>query len=231
MTADDIGRVLALARPEILALDPYRHASADHSLQRLHANESPWAPPFASETDAADATVPSRPRTPLNRYPPPQPPALAAALAEAWGVEARQILIGRGSDEGIDLLTRAFCAAGRDSVVTCPPTFGMYAVAARIQGAAVQAVPLRADAGFSLDVPGIVAALDAGAKIVWLCTPNNPTGNALARGDIEQLIQASAGRALLTIDEAYAEFADAPAWTREVARHPSEFIRFYRRVV
>jgi histidinol-phosphate aminotransferase len=219
MTDRSIDGILRLARPEILALEPYRHASADHSLQRLHANESPWPPPFADDGAGGTATGAAT-GTPLNRYPPPQPRELSTALGRAWGVEADQILIGRGSDEGIDLLTRAFCAAARDRVVLCPPTFGMYAVAARIQGAAVQAVPLRAEDGFSLDVPGIVAAIDAGAKIVWLCTPNNPTGNALHRRDIETLLDASAGRALLVVDEAYAEFSDAPPWTLEVARHP-----------
>jgi histidinol-phosphate aminotransferase len=214
MTEPAVERLLQLARPEILALDPYRHASADHSLHRLHANESPWEPPFAAAAPHGSS------RTPLNRYPPPQPPELAAALARAWGVEPDQILIGRGSDEGIDLLTRAFCAAGRDTVVVCPPTFGMYAVAARIQGAALHAVPLRTEDGFAPDVPGITAAIEAGAKIVWLCTPNNPTGDALPRRDIETLLGACAGRALLVVDEAYAEFTGTAPWTLEVSRHP-----------
>ena len=86
--------------------------------------------------------------------------------------------MGRGSDEGIDLLTRAFCTAGRDSVLVCPPTFGMYAVAARIQGAGVVSVPLKTTPDFALDVPAIIAALD-NVKLVHLCTPNNPTGTRL----------------------------------------------------
>jgi histidinol-phosphate aminotransferase len=129
-------------------------------------------------------------------------------------------LVGRGSDEAIDLVTRAFCAAGRDSVVVCPPTFGMYAVAARIQGAAVRPVPLDAARGFALDVPGVCAALDAGAKIIWLCTPNNPTGTELAREDILAVLAAAEGRALVIVDEAYVEFTDGPTWTREVSRYP-----------
>ena len=135
-------------------------------------------------------------------------------------MSAEQILVGRGSDEAIDLVTRAFCAARIDSVVVCPPTFGMYAVAARIQGAAVRRVPLDASRGFAPDLAGIRSALDAGAKLVWLCTPNNPTGTAIARADVEAVLAAAAGRALVIVDEAYGEFTDGPSWTQEVARHP-----------
>lgn len=204
----DIEAVLALAREDIRSLEPYKNASWEPALTRLHANEAPWPPAF----DAAPGT--------LNRYPQPQPPELLAALAAAWGVAPEQILVGRGSDEAIDLVTRAFCAAGRDSVIVCPPTFGMYAVAARIQGAAVRRVPLDLARGAALDLPAIRTALDAGAKIVWLCTPNNPTGTAIARADIEAVLVAAAGRALVIVDEAYVEFTDGPDWTREVARHP-----------
>ena len=138
---------LALARPEILALKPYEHAAWDPRLERLHANESPWRVP----NDESGAG--------LNRYPEPQPKELVEALAALYGVSPQQLLVGRGSDEGIDLLTRAFCAAGRDAVLVCPPTFGMYAVAARIQGAGVVSVPLRREAGFALDLPALEAAL------------------------------------------------------------------------
>lgn len=212
MSDPDIGQVLALARPDILALEPYRHASADHALQRLHANESPWEP------SSAAAAAP--PRSPLNRYPPPQPPALVAALARTWSTGIDQILVGRGSDEGIDLLTRVFCAAGRDRVVVCPPTFGMYAVAARIQGAGVHEVPLRRDPDFALDVPGVISALDGGTKIVWLCSPNNPTGGALADADIAAVLDAAAGRAMVVVDEAYAEFIAGRSWTVDAGRPP-----------
>ncbi|MGC4027857.1 MAG: aminotransferase class I/II-fold pyridoxal phosphate-dependent enzyme [Steroidobacteraceae bacterium] len=94
----------------------------------------------------------------------------------------QQLLVGRGSDEAIDLLVRVFCRAGQDNVIHCPPTFGMYAVAARIQGAALRAVPLQAAAGFALDVEGILAAVDDNTKLVFVCSPNNPTANARARG-------------------------------------------------
>lgn len=202
--------VLQLARADIRALEPYRHASADRSLIRLHANESPW-PPVAATSGAAEA---------LNHYPPPQPPALLEALARAWDVTPAQILVGRGSDEGIDLLTRAFCAAGQDSVVISTPTFGMYSVAARIQGASILDVPLLAEQGFALDLPGIRRALDKGPKILWLCSPNNPTGNALSSADIEAVIAAASGRAVVVVDEAYVEFTGETPWTLAVARYP-----------
>ena len=211
LTADaDAAAVLQLARADIRALEPYRHASADRSLIRLHANESPW-PPIAAPTGTVGA---------LNHYPPPQPPELLEALARAWGITPAQILVGRGSDEGIDLLTRAFCAAGQDSVVVSTPTFGMYAVAARIQGASILDVPLLAEQGFAIDLPGIRRALDQGPKIVWLCSPNNPTGNALASADIEAVLAAASGRAVVVVDEAYVEFTGETPWSLAVARYP-----------
>jgi histidinol-phosphate/aromatic aminotransferase/cobyric acid decarboxylase-like protein len=116
--------ILELARPDIRELQPYQHAAWDPGLERLHANEMPWR----ASGDSSEAG--------LNRYPEPQPQALVARLAEVYGVPASHVLVGRGSDEAIDLLVRAFCRAGVDKVVTCPPTFGYYKVAARIQGAA-----------------------------------------------------------------------------------------------
>src|SRR5262249_28264414 len=156
--------VLALARPEIIALKAYSHASWDPAFDRLHANELPWR----AETDRTAAG--------LNRYPEPHPHELAARLAELYGVRTEQLLPGRGSDESIDLVVRGFCRAGVDNVIICPPTFGMYSVAARIQGAQVREVPLRR-ADFSLDTEAILAACDATTRIVFVCSPNNPTGN------------------------------------------------------
>jgi histidinol-phosphate aminotransferase len=199
---------LALARPEIVALRPYSHAAWDPALERLHANESPWRVPG----DASGAG--------LNRYPEPQPQALVAALAALYGVQPAQLLVGRGSDEGIDLLTRAFCTAGRDAVIVCPPTFGMYAVAASIQGAQVASVPLRRDAGCGLDLAGIRAALTPAVKLVYLCTPNNPTGNEMAEVDVRAVLEACTGRALVVVDEAYAEFGGHPGYARHLAEFP-----------
>lgn len=197
-----------LARPEIRALQPYEHASWEPTLVRLHANELPWRSP-------ADTTAEG-----LNRYPEPHPLELAARLAPLYGVAPECALPGRGSDEGIDLLVRAYCRAGVDSVIICPPTFGMYAVTARIQAAGVIEAPLRRDQGYALDVDAILAALTPQVKLVFVCTPNNPTGNALAAADILRLADALRGRALLVIDEAYADFSDAPSAASLLGRFP-----------
>jgi histidinol-phosphate aminotransferase len=200
--------ILALARPDIVALKAYSHASWDPAFDRLHANELPWR----AETDRSVAG--------LNRYPEPHPHVLAQRLAALYGVAADQLLPGRGSDESIDLLLRGFCRAGVDNVIICPPTFGMYAVAARIQGAAVREVPLRAREGFALDAAAVLAACDANTRIVFLCSPNNPTGNAVDPAAIETVLKALSGRALVAVDEAYLEFSGDRSLTQELARHP-----------
>ena len=187
--------VLDLARPEIRTLQPYSSArmEAGGGQIMLNANESAWEP-------TGDAGFG------CNRYPDPQPAALLQALAALYGVQHEQLLVGRGSDEAIDLLVRAFCRAGQDAIVIQPPTFGMYAVCARIQNAAVIDVSLAQD--FSLDVPALLAAVTPAVKLVFLCTPNNPSGKSIPRADIERVAQALAGKALLVVDEAYIEFSD-----------------------
>ncbi len=157
----------------------------------LNANESPWAPV-------------GREASRLNRYPDPQPPALRARLAELYAVTAEQVLIGRGSDEAIDLLVRAFCSEGRDAIAISPPTFGMYTVTARTQGAAVIEVPLNAD--FSVDAPGLLSRVDDGLKLIFVCTPNNPTGTPVPLATIARLADALRDRTLVVVDEAYFEF-------------------------
>jgi histidinol-phosphate/aromatic aminotransferase/cobyric acid decarboxylase-like protein len=228
--------VAELARPEIRALRAYEHAVWEPGLVRLHANELPWR--AHADTSAAG----------LNCYPEPHPHELTAALAQFYGVPADMLLAGRGSDEAIDLLIRSYCRAGSDAVLICPPTFGMYGVAARIQGAAVRQVPLLRAADWRLDLPGlrsvlqiapagaVVAARDGsdrgsdhgggdcaggGAiKLVFLCSPNNPTGNRLDSTAILELVQALRGRALVVVDEAYVEFASAPSMAALVDTHP-----------
>ena len=200
--------ILSLARPEIVALKAYAHASWDPAFDRLHANELPWR----AETD--------RSRAGLNRYPEPHPHELAARLAELYGVQAEQLLPGRGSDESIDLVVRGFCRAGIDNVIICPPTFGMYAVAARIQGAEVREVPLRPERDFALDVDAVLAACDAQTRIVFLCSPNNPTGNALEPAAVDKLLAALAGRSLVVVDEAYIEFSGDRSLAGSLARYP-----------
>jgi histidinol-phosphate aminotransferase len=185
--------VLQLARPDIVELQPYEHAAWNPALERMHANEMPWR---ATGDDSAAG---------LNRYPEPQPRALLERLAQLYDVPAARILAGRGSDEAIDLLVRAFCGAGQDRVVVCLPTFGYYAVAARIQGAAVHEVPLRGE-DFALDVE---ATIEAGrrSKLVFLCSPNNPTGNLFAEDGVLEVCRGLASSALVVLDEAYVEFS------------------------
>ncbi|MFM8981160.1 MAG: histidinol-phosphate transaminase [Planctomycetia bacterium] len=199
---------LALARPEIRALRAYDPEAGAGALERLHANELPW-PPWAGDEASG-----------LHRYPEPQPRELLALVAGLHGVEPGQALLCRGSDEAIDLVVRGFCAAGRDTVVTCPPTFGMYALAARIQGAAVHEVPLRRAQGFALDLEATCAAARGGAKVVFLCTPNNPTGNAHPDADLAAVLEAAAGRAMVVVDEAYMEFTGRTGCAGWIGQHP-----------
>jgi histidinol-phosphate aminotransferase len=200
---------LDLARPEILALEPYEHAAWEPSLERMHANELPWR----AAIDASHAG--------LNRYPEPQPAALVARLAGLYEVPPSSLLVCRGSDEAIDLLVRAFCRAGLDAALVCPPTFGMYGVAARIQGAEVVRVPLVAARGFALDEAAVLEACRRHpVKLVFVCSPNNPTANLIDESVLLRLSAALAGRALLVVDEAYVEFSGAPSLARHVAAQP-----------
>ena len=204
--------VLDLARPDLLALDGYSSArmEADGGRILLNANESPWP-----QDDAA----------PLNRYPDPQPPRLREMLADLYAVAASRLLIGRGSDEMIDLLVRGFCRSGKDAILVQPPTFGMYAVCAAVHGAAVCSVPLQSEQympDFDRIRAAVVAsAADAPIKIVFACTPNNPTGGLPARSDLLRLARALRRRALLVVDEAYIEFSDAGSLARDVEGNPN----------
>jgi histidinol-phosphate aminotransferase len=197
-----------IARPDIRALKAYEHALWEPGLIRLHANELPWRAP-------GDVSIAG-----LNRYPEPHPHELTAALAAFYGVAPDMLLAGRGSDELIDLLIRSYCRAGLDKVIICPPTFGMYGVAARIQGAQVLEVPLRAAAGWAIDVEALLGRCDPLVRLVFLCSPNNPTGNRLERRDVLALARALEGRALLVVDEAYVEFAAEPSLLAELAGRP-----------
>jgi histidinol-phosphate aminotransferase len=199
---------VSIARPDILSVDPYEHAAWNPALERLHANELPWR----NSGDDSEAG--------LNRYPEPQPRTLVAQLAELYGQPAANVLVTRGSDEAIDLLTRAFCRAGLDQVLVCPPTFGMYSVAARVQGAGVVRVPLNQARGFEYDAAAVLAQCTPTVKLVYVCSPNNPTGNLIAEGTILKLASELAGRALLVVDEAYIEFAGVPSCARQLPTHP-----------
>ena len=204
--------LMELVRADLRGFGGYSSARS-HALAGdvwLNANESPWANP-------ADASGTSR------RYPEPQPPALREALARLYAVDAANVLVGRGSDEAIDLLVRTLCEPGRDAVVTTPPVFGMYAVSARLQGAPLVEVPLvDGDDGFTPDLDAIAqAAEQAGAKLVFLCSPANPTGASVSLARIADLAARLDGRSLLVVDEAYGEFADQPSATTLMSSHPN----------
>ncbi|WP_369930408.1 histidinol-phosphate transaminase [Xanthomonas sp. NCPPB 2632] len=186
--------VLDLARADIRAFAPYSSArmEAQGGTVLLNANESSRSPNIPGGEG-------------LNRYPDPQPRGLVETLAELYGSVSERVLVTRGSDEAIDLLTRAFCRAGQDAVLVSPPTFGMYAVCARIQGAIVIESPLPADG--ALDADTLLAAVTDATKLVYVCSPNNPTGNLVDLPTIERIARALQGRAVLVVDEAYLEFS------------------------
>jgi len=190
--------VLDLVRPDLRAFTGYASARREKATGHvwLNANESPWR-------SSADAGLG------LNRYPEPQPAALRARMADLYGVPAERLMVTRGSDEGIDLLVRAFCRAGIDGVLIAPPCFGMYAVSARVQNAPLVEVPLDDDGKhFSLDLTAVEDVIAHGdVRVVFLCSPANPTGQALSIKEIQHLAKTATGKVVLVLDEAYAEFS------------------------
>jgi histidinol-phosphate aminotransferase len=198
--------VVSLARPEIVTLKPYAHAAWRPLLTRLHANEAPWRP--TGDTTAAG----------LNRYPEPQPQALIERLGELYGVPTASVLATHGSDEAIDLLSRIYLRAGTDAILQCTPTFGMYQVAARIQGAGVTEIPLDRARGWALDCERVLAAWQPHIKLVYLCSPNNPTANSLDAAALEEICKALDGKAIIVIDEAYVEWSRTSSFSRWLNR-------------
>jgi histidinol-phosphate aminotransferase len=201
--------VLNLVRPDILALTAYSSARKEASGGRvwLDANENP-------ETPSVHKPL-------LNRYPEPQPAGLVVQLAALYGVTPAQVLVTRGSDEGIDLILRTFCRAGQDAILITPPTYGMYVVAAGIQGARAITAPLLPARNFALDPDAVVRAVTPDLKVVFLCSPNNPTGNLLDRSAVLSVVRLLANRAIVVVDEAYVDFAGQPSLAAEVANHPT----------
>ena len=190
-----------LARPEILALPPCDIAGAPlPGTIRLDANENPFAPLVTGQPS-------------INRYPDPQPAALRQRLADLYGVAPASLWVARGSDDAIDLLVRAFCRPGVDRIAIVEPTFSAYAQFARIQGAAVISVRLGDDFAFDADAL-LDAVTSAQPKLLFLCTPNNPTGTIIPAADIRR-IAAALPDTLVVIDEAYGEFADAPSFAAD----------------
>ncbi|WP_038179604.1 histidinol-phosphate transaminase [Vibrio rhizosphaerae] len=182
-----------LARQQVQQLTPYLSArriggSGD---VWLNANESPFDNEYSLTLSG------------LNRYPSCQPEGMIAAYASYAGVQPEQVLTTRGADEGIELIIRAFCEPGDDAILYCPPTYGMYAISAETIGVARKVVPLTSD--WQLDLPAIEANLD-GVKVVFVCSPNNPTGNLVNREDIVTLLELTKDRAIVVMDEAYIDF-------------------------
>jgi histidinol-phosphate aminotransferase len=189
---------LELVRDDLRDFAGYRSARSENLSGQvwLNANESPW---FNAADDGAM----------LRRYPEPQPAALRSALAALYGCQPAQLLAGRGSDEVIDLLVRSVCRPGADAVLVTPPTFGMYAVSARLHGTRVVEVPLiDAPDGWHVDFAAVAAAAGSQpVKLVFLCSPGNPSGTLLPLVDIATLARGLQGRALVVVDEAYIEYA------------------------
>ena len=152
-----------------------------------------------------------------NRYPDPLQKKVKQKLSEIKGVPTENIFLGNGSDECIDILLRAFCDPGKDNIIICPPTYGMYEVSANINDVQAKKVPLTAS--FQLDLPAIEEAIDDNTKIIFLCSPNNPTGNSLNKEDVEIILNNYFG--LVVIDEAYINFSRFRSFTQELNDYPN----------
>ncbi len=194
-----------LVRDNIKNLKPYssaRHEFTGKASVFLDANENP----FGSPLDVG-----------YNRYPDPLQWQLKFQLARIKGVPAENICIGNGSDEIIDLAYRIFCDPGKDNVIICPPTYGMYAVNADINDVEIRKVNLTK--AFQLDVEGIMQATDSNSKLLFICSPNNPTGNNMNRTDVELLLNNFPG--IVIIDEAYINYSKEKTFIQELTEYPN----------
>lgn len=187
--------IARLARPNIRALNPYEAATQVDDTVRLNANEAPWRNRAGSF------------RRPLNRYPEVRPEGLRYTLARRFQCDPNRLLVTRGTSEAIDLLIRTFCRANQDSIVTTAPTFSMYAHYAAIQGATVHEVATDAQNDFAIDVDAVLQRCDSTTRLIFLCSPNNPTGTILERDAIEEILKGRAGNSAVIVDEAYIEFS------------------------
>lgn len=198
----DINNII---RPNIKNLIPYSSARDEFKGEAsvfLDANENSFGSPLTKW---------------YNRYPDPMQRKVKEKLSEIKGVPVDHIFLGNGSDECIDLLIRAFCEPGKDNIIICPPTYGMYEVSANINDVAIKKVPLTNN--FQLDLPSIEEAVDDQTKIIFLCSPNNPTGNSLNRDDVEVILNNYFG--LVVIDEAYINFSRFRSFTQELEDYPN----------
>ncbi|MCB2262588.1 MAG: histidinol-phosphate transaminase [Candidatus Thiosymbion ectosymbiont of Robbea hypermnestra] len=206
-------KLLQRIRPCIQNLKAYQSARSQITKARmfLDANESPESLSLQSDPD-------------IHRYPSQQPASLLSKLAEIYQVDQNRILITRGTDEGIDLVLRTFAEPGEDRIIITPPTYGMYRVSAQIQNARVIEVPLIQEEGFSLDARTLLASVTPELKIVFLCSPNNPTGNCLAVDAVRACLEALKDRALVVIDEAYIEFSEQESWVKALSQYDNLII-------
>jgi histidinol-phosphate aminotransferase len=194
-----------LVRDNIKRLKPYssaRHEFTGEASVFLDANENPYGSTLAED---------------FNRYPDPLQWQLKFEIAKIKGVPAENIFIGNGSDEVIDLAYRIFCNPGKDNVIVCPPTYGMYEVSGNINDVEIRKVNLQE--GFQLDTEGIMNAVDENTKILFICSPNNPTGNNMNRPDVEFLLNNFPG--LILIDEAYINYSRQKTFIQELTEYPN----------
>lgn len=201
-----------LQRENIKNLKPYSTARDEYKGQAsvfLDANENSYGSPLFNEEDAIQQNY--------NRYPDPLQLDLKDAISRIKGVPVENTFLGNGSDEAIDLLYRAFCEPGRDNVIILPPTYGMYEVSAGINNVETRKVNLLPN--FQLDLEGIAEAIDENTKLIFICSPNNPTGNSIIRTDIETVLANFKG--LVVIDEAYINYAKQKTFIQELTEYPN----------
>lgn len=194
-----------IVRSNIKKLTPYSSARDEFSGDAkvfLDANENSLGSPLTKW---------------YNRYPDPHQRALKEKLGVVKGISAEHIFLGNGSDECIDLLFRSFCEPGKDNVIICPPTYGMYEVSANINDVEIRKAALLP--GFELDIVHMETLVDANTKLIWICSPNNPTGNAMNREDIETVLNNFNG--IVVIDEAYINFSRQKTFIQELADYPN----------
>ena len=195
------------ARPEILAMKGYVSArslvASGDSTVFLDANECPYEPYVGASG--------------LARYPMQQPPELIRVICDWLDLSSRNVTVMRGADEAIDCLMRAFCEPARDNIVICPPTFAMYRQSAILQGVEVREAPLAS--GFALDNAAVLAQCDDSTKLVFVCSPNNPTANLMDRDAVLELCATLDGRALVVVDETYIEYAGVESVAAALENH------------
>lgn len=193
-----------LLRKNIKRLTPYSSARDEFSGEAkvfLDANENSLGSPLTKW---------------YNRYPDPYQHQLKDAISKVKGIAPEHIFLGNGSDECIDLLFRCFCNPGKDNVIICPPTYGMYEVSANINDVEVRKAPLLDN--FQLDLINLENLVDDNTKLIWICSPNNPTANSLNRNDIETVLNNFKG--IVVIDEAYINFAKQKTFIQELTEYP-----------